>query len=496
MQDEMSLLRALWPLNRVHNSDDFARALQMIIDHLRARPNEFRGEIKIYEYPSGSEYNGWRVPQKWVPRQCRLLRLTGETVISSELHPLVLVPFSDPFQGRVSREELFRHLHFRRDLPDAIPYIFRKQYRHWEKGWGIALPYRLVEKLKDPEYEVIIDTDFIPGPMKILEYTSGGRREEVIGLCAHLDHPGQCNDSLTGVVSLIEVIKNLEAKFPELSYNYRLIVCPEIVGSAIYLDQNKGIAKTMLYSLCPNMLGHEAKLALCLSKSGASYLDRAMEHSLIQTAQDYVVGAFHKYPDCGDEISFDAPGIGIPTTTLSRIGELYREYHTSLDTPERIGLGRLREAISVMTHALSVLERDYIPKRTFVGNPCLANPRIDLYLEPRNVSNLYNRSSEIPGFVNIKDPSRPLDPRLFMEFFLSNLEGRASLLDMAQGFGVSFEFVKAYADRFLEKGLIQRLDLPHHRLTSSAPFESSLTAVSTEDSGVLFPHQNLEKLGR
>ena len=480
---DMELIKRLWPLNRVHNSDDFDLALRIIQGYLRE--TAFRGEVKIHEYPCGREYNYWIVPKKWIPRKCILRTMLGKTIVRLKEHPLVLVPFSDTFNGTISRDELFKHLHFLEDMPDAIPYIFRKQYRHWEKGWGIALPYKIASTLKDAYYKVEIETEFVEANMKLLEYTLQGSEDKIITLCGHLDHPGQCNDSLTGVVSSLDVVKNLENRFKKTRYTYKTIICTEIIGSAIYLDQNRDTAAKMKYALCPNMLGHDAKFALSLSKAGNSRLDRAMQYVLTQCGADYTVGFFHKFPDCGDEISFDAPGMGIPTTTLSRIGELYKQYHTSLDTPEQIDPIRFRQAVAVMTEALAILEQDYFPQRTFIGNPCLSNPKLNLYLEPRNIGNLYNKASELPGFRNIKDPTQTLDPRLFMEFFISNLEGKVSLLDISHAFGVPFEFVWNYAEEFFRYGMIAKSwegQSEESFLGPHLPFAK----VSAEDSGVLF----------
>lgn len=488
---DMDLIKSLHLLNRVHNSDDFDQAIKILSDYISNHPRDFRGSVRIHEYPSGSEYNYWKVPQKWIPRKCRLLTTSGKLIISLDQHPLVLTPFSDSFTGTISREELFKHLHFREDLPDAIPYIFRKQYRHWEKGWGIALPCSLANTLTDPEYRVEIDAEFAAGTMKVLEYTVSGASDGTVLMCGHLDHPGQSNDGVAGVVHAIETMKGVEARFRDLHYTYKVVICPEIVGSAIYLNQNPEVVNNAILCLCTNMLGHDASFAVCRSKIGTSRLDRALLYVLKQRGLKFLSGLFRKYPDCGDEISFDAPGIHIPTTTLSRVGELFRYYHTSLDTPDLIDTGRFRESVAVAVDAFSLIEWDYLPKRTFVGNPCLANPEFNLYLEPRNVSNLYNKASEISNLINIDEISKSVDPRLFMDFFLSNLEGHVSLLEIAQGFSVPFEFVKAYADEFLKGGLITKQSLSHPRIVNdSLNGNANIIRVASDAAGFLFTNQN------
>lgn len=445
-----ALFADLHLLNRVHNSDDFERSLRTIsawIDRLG-----FRGKARIIEYPAGAEYNYWQVPKRWVVRRFSVTDPEGTRIADSSSHPLTLTPFSDSFSGKVTREELLQHVHTREDLPEAIPFVFRKMYRHWEKGWGIALPQRVVNTLAASHYEVDIQTEFQDRPMQVLEYTSPGDSPNITHLVAHLDHPGQCNDSLSGAVGALCVIHELESRFQRLNFTYSVLLCPEMIGSAAYLYNEPALAKKMRYCLSTNMLGHDAPVALCLSKSGDSLLDRALQLALLQSKAEHVVGLWHKYPDCGDDISYDAPGLFIPTSTISRIGDMFRHYHTSLDTPASVSRGRFEQAVQIMAQALGYIERDAVPLRKFIGNPALASPTLDLYLESANVSNRFNPAATIQ-LCHLKD-GEPLDLRNFQEFVLSNLEGKAGLIDMAFETGASFEFVHSYLTAFLDKGLI------------------------------------------
>jgi aminopeptidase-like protein len=241
---------------------------------------------------------------------------------------------------------------------------------------------------------------------------------------------------------------------PQRHFGLALVFCPEIVGSAVYLDRDVD-RQRVRFALCPNLLGHDAPLAICRSKHGDSRLDRALVLSALERNVDHVAAPWHTYPDAGDEISYDAPGYGIPTSTVSRMGELFGEYHSSLDTPEIVEPGRFDVAVDVMAGALAMLDADRVLVRTFEGNPCLANPEVDLYLDPSNVNNRRNRNQT--AFLTDLRTGKELEPRNFQELFLSNLEGRASILDIAFAAGVPFDFVHGYALRFVEKGLAREL---------------------------------------
>ena len=96
------------------------------------------------------------------------------------------------------------------DLPKGIPFHFRKMYRHWEDSWDIALPFETIQSLNDSEFHIEIDTEFENKPMLMLEYVLEGKQDDIIHMASHLDHPGQCNDSLSGVISSLVVLNKLE----------------------------------------------------------------------------------------------------------------------------------------------------------------------------------------------------------------------------------------------------------------------------------------------
>lgn len=443
-------IQSLLLKNRVHNSDDFEFCLHYIQSWLRR--NGFRGQTRLIKYTAGSEHNFWRIPKRWHIRKFELRDSKGGLILNHLSHPLAVAPYSDSFIGKVTKEELLKHVHTRQDIPEAYPYIFRKMYRHWEKGWGIAMPHQLLKTLNDPEYHLHLETELTDEPMPMLEYTVSGSSKHIIGLSTHLDHSGQLNDGLGGVLASLVALWQLEQRSPNLFYGYSLLICPEIIGSAIYLKNEPEIRKRMLYCLCPNMLAHDAPFAMCLSKSQVSALDKSLFQAIAESGTEYKVGLWREYPDCGDEVSYDAPGYHIPTTTFSRVGETYKYYHTSFDSPENVSMNHYFSAIDVMTRAFLILEDDFIPVRCFEGNPGLSNPELNLYLEPINVSNQLNMKANLE--IRLLRSKKIPCLRSFIDFFISNLEGKATLLDIADASDMPFEFVKKYAEAFLKKGLI------------------------------------------
>jgi len=134
-------------LNRTHNSADFTKALKEIQKWIHECG--FRGKTRIIDVSPNQEYNYWKIPERWNIKNFALKKVDGTVILDKSSHPLTLVPFSNAFSGKVTREELMKHIHVREDLPDAIPFVFRKMYRHWENWWAIAMPANLRKTLTD-----------------------------------------------------------------------------------------------------------------------------------------------------------------------------------------------------------------------------------------------------------------------------------------------------------------------------------------------------------
>jgi aminopeptidase-like protein len=254
---------------------------------------------------------------------------------------------------------------------------------------------------------------------------------------------------------------------------------PEIIGSAVHLKANEELVNQAYYALCPNMTGHNAPLAMCLSKSQSSLLDLAMRVALKENGHGHIIESFRKYPDCGDEISFDTTGYNIPCPTLSRIGEMFREYHSSFDSVDNFLQSdwqvRHQEFVSVLVKAITYIEENVALKAKFRGNPCLSNPKIDLYLNCSNVNNL--RVNE-GVFYDLAD--NEIDLRNFMEFYLDaiNQDG-VSVLEIADASNLPFNFVKDYTLRFADRGLISL-----HNVDRKAKFPR-IAAVSLQLAGLI-----------
>lgn len=224
------------------------------------------------------------------------------------------------------------------------------------------------------------------------------------------------------------------------------------------------------------MTAHDAPLALCLSKQANSFLDLAIRIALKELSANHVVGQFHKYPDCGDEICFDTVGYDIPTSTLSRVGEAFRLYHSSQDDLPTFlqpdWQARHQELTAVLVGALSSVEENIGLRATFRGNPCLSNPALDLYLCPGNVNNQRVAEGDLRDLEG-----GTIDARNFMEFFLGCLSrADTTVLEIAYSANLPVAYVRDYAHRFAAKGLATLCPVDRRLATSSLVPTSLLRA--------------------
>lgn len=413
--------------------------------------NKILGEhlpFKIHQYDSGSEHNGWIVPDKWEVIKGEI-RQNGRLVYDGKKHPLGVIGNSKSFSGKVSLEELKKHLFYKKDSPENIVYHCDYYYKPHLADWGFSLPYKVFKGLKPGEYEINLATKHIRGKMKVLEYEHKGRRKEIIILNAHNCHAAQLNDGPAGYAVFIEVMKKLKTR--KTKFNYRLIIAPEHIGTAFYLSRlgSKEI-NNLTGGIFMEMVGHDNPVfALQESFTGESLMDKIAHHVLKFKYKKYRSDKYRKVVG-NDESVWEAPGIEMPMISLSRCARkdlYYKEYHLDSDNLKIMDEKRLAEAEELIMEIIDVLEKNCRLKRKFTGLIALSNPRYDLYISPGTDPSLKFKDKEDHSrWYNLMDRL----PRYF--------DGNTSILDIAVKHDLSFNQVYDYILKFREKGLVDFID--------------------------------------
>ena len=418
--DMSEIAQALLLKNRTIVSRDFEEAIEFLGAEI---------PLEIHRYPSGSDHGTWIIPPQWDVIKAELTD-GAEVIASYRDHPLFLAPYSCPFCGWVTREELLGHVKTDSASPDAYVYEYRlaADYQRRLKDWVISLPYRMVERLDKPRYFVDIQVNTQDGNMLVAESRIEGRMEQGIAFLSHLCHPGQLNDGLAGVAAGIEVMKRIKEVFPSTTYSYSLLIMPETFGSAVYAASNQEKMNRFMGAVFLEMPGTREKLHLKLSRRGTAYLDRIMRYVMQNHGAPYEVFSFHEgYGN--DEKIFDYPGIGVPALSLQRYP--LRTYHTSADDLSGNDASNMEEIVDILLRAVGLIERDFIPR--FRQNVPVYLTRFSLYNDAVTQRDRY--------LVNL----------MAQELAWQGL----SAFDIAVKLGVSPQMIMEYLGKFAAHGLLE-----------------------------------------
>lgn len=411
-------------------TDDLIKAINILASYSTV-------PYKDHKFKSGTEFNGWVVPQKWEVSKAKLY-FNGKEIYDGLAHPLGVMTHCGPFKGKIQLSELKKHLYFAKNRPKAIPFHFRFMYRPWEKDWGFCMPKKLYDTLKDGQYEVQIEATLKPGQMTVREFTLKGKSDKTIIFVAHIDHAGQANDDVAGCAVGINLLEEIKRKFKKRNYTYKVLLTQEIVGSVFYLSKlKKKEIKQISYGLFLEMLGNDNTINVQKSLKGDTYIDRVCQLALKKLPNGQRVCGFRESAG-NDEIVFEAPGYEIPMPSISRWP--YDEYHTSDDNMDIIKEDKLQEATEYLLEVVSILEADSFIKRKFKGLVSLANPKYDLYIDPGQIigGTLGQNASE--AAFQYKMPNQ--------------LEGNNRVSDLAAMFNLDFWWLLEYFQKMEEKKLV------------------------------------------
>lgn len=407
--------------------------------------------FKIHSFPSGSEYNGWVLPDKWSVEKASIKK-NGIEIFDGTKHPLGVGALSRSFSGKLSYEELMRHIHSRPELPDAHGYHCMWQYRPWAADWVLCVPHRVVSNWGAGEYEVDLQTSSEPGEMYLADFCLPGESEETIVLNAHTCHPCQANDDIVGMAVGIQLMKWI-AEQPR-HFTYRLILGPEHLGSVYFLSKlAESERRRLVGGYFLEMPGTPYPLKLASTFLGNTIFDRALKQAAKSEGAAFVEVGWRKGAG-NDETVWEAPGYEIPFVEVSRCGEQFapfREYHSSEDNLENVDWGQVAEFYEVMRATLRILESNCVMTRRFEGLICLSNPKYDLYRERPDPAIKKELPEDAERWGHLLDC-------LFRYF-----DGNTTILDIAERHDLNFFAVQEYLSKIAEKELIRFAKKPSDR---------------------------------
>ncbi len=414
----MSHLRYLSPLQRMINSEGLDQSFAYLAEQIP--------DLIVHEYPAGETCEDWIVPPAWKVARGILTDYEGKAIADINDCPLFVAPYSKPVDGWFDKKAIEKHLRTRPDRPDAFALEHRHAYDYQLNDWGITLPYNIWQAMNEThKYHVKIETMEHGGSMKVGEWIIPGKTAKTICINAHIDE--LCNDDLSGCVLAMELMAYIQS-LPKTRYTYQMLIAPELIGPIFYIKNNMESVKNTIGMLNLESVGAGKKWALKKALHENSHIEKAFLAAFKACKLDHdIIGFFEGYGN--DERVYAWPVINIPGVALQRFP--FPEYHTSEDTPEIIDETLLKEGFHICARMLDILEQDYRPVYKNTLPPWFTKRR--LYFD------------------------REFDPeknQIFNNQIMFNINGKNSILDLANLSGLNFFDVLQYIEKCRVNGII------------------------------------------
>ena len=256
------------------------------------------------------------------------------------------------------------HIHYREDLPDAIPYVTS----YYNKNWGFCVKYSSLKFFKDEKYEVVIDSDFKDGELNYGELYLPGKSKKEIVFSTYVCHPSMANNELSGIVMSMGLINELKQN--KNNFSYRFLFLPETIGSISYLYHNlNNLKKNIKCGFILTCIGNNDDFSYMPSRNGDEYIDKVIKFVLDNYVDNYNT---YSYLERGsDERQFCSPNVNLPFASIMRSKyKEYKEYHTSLDNLSFIDSESLSKSLYIILKCVFVIETNSNYLTSTFCEPC------------------------------------------------------------------------------------------------------------------------------
>lgn len=344
-------------------------------------------DLNIVKVKSGKKVLDWTVPDEWNIEDAYVIDPTGKKIIDFKKNNLHVVNYSIAVNKIVSLEILKKHLYTLKDNKNAIPYVTS----YYNTIWGFCIEYNKYKKLKKGNYKVVIKSTFNKkGNLVYNDTLLKGKSKKQILLSTYLCHPQMANNELSGPILLTYLYKILKLTGPH-KYSYRFIICPENIGAAAFLHNNKKTIKSnVVAGYVINCVATGKVYTLKKSRQSDSLSDKAAIN-VLTNSNFKDVNIIDFFPDGSDERQYCSPGFNLPISLVMRkmyksFGDeldknhFFKEYHTSLDNKKIFSFSTLLESLRVYYEILMTIENNITLKSKIIyGTPQLSKSKINLY---------------------------------------------------------------------------------------------------------------------
>jgi len=348
--------KELWPINRSITGPGVRDTLKAI--------SKILPKLKVHSVPSQTKVFDWVVPKEWNVNEAYIITPSGDKICDFSKNNLHLVGYSIPFKGKISFEELKKHLHTIPEQKKAIPYITS----YYEEKWGFCLSHDQFEKLEHGTYSIVVDTNLFNGELNYGELLIKGNSDKEIFLSTCICHPSMANNELSGISVLTFLADWLQEN--NNNYSYRIVFVPETIGSITYLHYNlKEIKNKVFAGFNVVCVGDNRSYSYLPSRKGNTISDLVAKHILKYTDKNFK--HFSWLERGSDERQYCSPEVDLPIASILRTkyGE-YPEYHTSLDDLENVVTPEgLNGGYWAIRKAIEAIEKNKVYKSNFLCEP-------------------------------------------------------------------------------------------------------------------------------
>ena len=447
------LIKKITPLDRYNVSPGLDKALEIL--------RKTYPELIIHSYKTGEVVWDWIIPKKWELKSSRL-SCNGEPIFSNFDHPLRVWSGSWPTEKSLTFKELQTHLLFDNDTPDLIPWNY-KYYQHSSEFWGFSLTKKEYFSLKkNCTYDINIDSRFYDDDLRMGTIMLPGESDDIFIISSDICHPGQANDSLSGVACALYVYEKLKKK-NKRHYSFLLTFQPEMIGTIAFLANNEDLIKKIQYGLYSEMMGTNGKIALQHSLSKNTRIDAISLQVLLDRFKENIeCKDFLDNCIVNDELILNHVGVHIPTIAINR--GTFLQYHTSGDNYDLLDWDVLLEGAEAIFEIVNTMDNgkyrssefERIPPRKSVANRYQKNQieyevsRGDFIPVPKFKGPIFLSKRGL--YVDWRE-----DPKLnsIMDKILVSMNGVNTCSDISKYCGIEFETIVGLVENFFDQDLIE-----------------------------------------
>jgi aminopeptidase-like protein len=413
----------LWPLNRSLTGNGNRETLKILSELV---------DFQITEVPSRTQCFDWTVPDEWNVKEAWIKDSKGKKIVDFARNNLHILGCSEPFQGKLSFQELSGHLFTLPDQPDLIPWLTS----YYQRRWGFCLSHDQFERLdKNSMYEVLINSTLDEkGSMTMGEAILKGRSDKEILFSTYFCHPSMANNELSGPLVCSFLYSQLKQR-KNLKYTYRFVFIPETIGSIYLLSRlGKHFRQKLDAGFVVTCIGDAGKFTYKKSRKGNTLADRVAETVLKQSEGEYTLKDFS--PMGSDERQYCSPGFDLPVGSIMRTmhGE-YPEYHTSADNKDFISFEAMEQSVFKLLDIIDVIE----------NNEYLINtmPNCEPQLGKRGLYPTIGSNKDTRSIVSS------------MMWILNLSDGTSDLINISERSGISIKELIPVINKLKENGLIK-----------------------------------------